>query len=158
MSAAERKAFSWERCPRSIRIFIFAYISCVLFGAMNSYFQFEFIRVRIMEMSRTGDLPRDILVYAMILFRAFVALAILAWVLLRYSLIGRLLIGLQLVGWIYGTPTAIGFLAEGSIKALPFLLAGLSSALAVACLMVNSSRLWFARKGVTLADDLDSFS
>ena len=158
MSTAERKAFSWKRCPGSIRIFIIAYIFCVLFGAVSSYFQFESLRVQIMEALSISNIPRDISVYAMILLRVCAALAILAWVLLRYSLIGRLLIGIQLIIWVYGAPTAIGILAKGSFNALPFLLSGLSLAVAVASLVVKNSRLWFARKGVTLADDLDTFS
>ena len=158
MKGADAKAFSWSRCPRSIQIFILAYVACVAFGAANSYLQFEFIRVRLMEMSQFGELPGDGWVYAMILFRAGIALAILAWVLLRYSLIGRLIVGAQLVGWIYGAPTAIGFLSSDKLAALPFLIAGLLSAVAVASLLVKSSRLWFAQKGMTLADDLDSFS
>ena len=158
MNGAERRPFSWRCCPRSIRILIIAYLACVAFAAANSILQFEFIRVRLTESVGLNELPSDGWVYAMIALRAGIALAILAWVLFRHSLIGRLIIGVQLAGWAYGAPAAVRLVASGRMTAAPFLLAGICSAIAVACLLLKSARLWFGRKGNTLADDLDSFS
>ena len=157
MTVVYRRAFSWKRCPRSIQFFIVSYLACVALAAVNSYLQLDFFR-RLLEDAGLSELTGHGWVYALILLRSGIVLAILAWVLLRHSLIGRLFIAAQFVGWAFGTPHAIALISKGRITALPYLLAGLCSAIAVVGLLAKSSRLWFSRKGRTLADDLDSFS
>lgn len=158
MIGSSLKALKWKRLPNSIRGFIIAYLACVGFGAANAYGQFEFLRVRLLETFATSELPDDSWVYGMILVRAAFALAILVWVILRHSVVGRLIVAVQFMGWAYGTPASIQMIADGNFKPVPFLLAGFCSAIAVTCLVLKPSRDWFARKGRTLADDLESFS
>ncbi len=119
--------------------------------------QFDFLKIRLDEMLQQPDPPRDWVVYAMIAFRALVALAILGWALARQSAIARLLIAVQLAGWLYGTPTSIRYLLKGNWEALPFLLAAIASVFVVTFMLQPRSRQWFKRKGRALVSDVEVF-
>ena len=157
MNKALGKPGRWDYLPISMRGFVLAYLLCTVFGAANSALQFDFLKIRLDEMLQQPDPPRDWMVYAFVAFRALVALTMLGWALARQSVIARLLIGLQLIGWLYGTPTSIQLVLDGNWRALPFLLAALASIFVVAFMLQEQSRQWFRRKGKTLRSDVETF-
>jgi hypothetical protein len=144
--------------PRSVQLFVAAYLLSTAFSAVNSILQIDVIRRRLIDVMQLGAAPVESWAYAFIAVRTAISLGILVWAIRRRSMIARLLIGVQFAGWMYGLLKAIGFLSRGNYAALPFVVAALFSAVAVACLLASPSRQWFSRKGSTHADDVDSFS
>ena len=161
MKSSESKILAWHRLPNSIRVFIFAYLVSVALGAVNSLQQFESLRLRVMDLVELLPevfYPTDGWVYGLLAFRIGFSIGLLVWVLVRHSLIGRLIIAAQVLGAIVVSPTGFALLAKGDFGVLPFVLSGLSAAVAGVCLLMKSARGWFSRKGRTLADDLEDFS
>ena len=161
MSARATKTLIWRRLPGSIRGFILAYLGSVVFGIINSFQQFEAVRLKVVDLIELGTepfYPDDEWVYALIAVRIGLALALLAWVFLRHSLIARIVILIPLLAWTFSVPDVVRMLSEGNYQPVPFLLAGLFSAIAVIFMLTKASRAWFSGKGRTLADDLEDFS
>ncbi len=144
--------------PRSVQLFVGAYLASTAFSAVNSFLQMGALRQRLIEVTQASTPPGDIWLYVFIALRTAISLAILTWAMRRHSLVARLLIALQFAGWMYGLPKAIGFLAKGNYASAPFTIAALFSLAAVTCLLAAPSRQWFSRKGSTHADDVDRFS
>ena len=115
--------------------FVCAYLACTIFGAVNALTHFGYMQARINEVLLQPYPPRDWVVHAVIVMRAFIALAILWWALGRQSVIARIVILGQLAGWLYGAPIAVRILMRGDWRAMPFLLAGTASLIAVAMML-----------------------
>lgn len=160
MSERGAKTLTWRRLPGSIRGFIIAYLGSVIFGIINSLQQFEALRLKVLDLNDLVaelSFPDDRWGYALMLVRIAIALALLAWALLRLSLIARFIILLPLLAWTLSVPAVFRQLSKAQYQSVPFLLAGLCSAVAVAFMLTRASRSWFSRKGRTLADDLEDF-
>ena len=84
---------------------------------------------------------------------------LLAWfIVVRTSEIARLLVFFFALPWAWQIPSGLTGLLESDTAWLPWLTALILQFLALGCLLVSQARQWFARKGRTLANDIDDFS
>lgn len=144
--------------PTSIKLFAIAYSAWIVFSLSNSMLIFETLRQTVTDLVDATQPVEDYAVYSLLVARIVIELLLLAAVLKWQSRFAALVIGVQVIGRILGSPAGIRAILEGYYQAGIYLIGVVLLCLAATCLLTSSSRRWFALKGRIAEIDVQDFS
>jgi hypothetical protein len=141
--------------PRSIVLFALTYLGFAICALINNLILIDgLLRELVVQLGR--DIPAF---FGVLIFGVrFVFRLLLLWLVVwRVNNVARWFVCVLSLPWVYEAPSAIEHLRLGDGTWLPWLATFVFLAASVACLFVRDTRLWFDRKGHTIANDRSVF-
>lgn len=148
----------WRSWPVPVRLFALAYPAWIAFSFSNSLLVFETLRQTLTNSMGASQPVGDLGVYALLAVRVTIELLLLIAVLKHQSRLAALVIGAQMIGRLLGVPAGVRTVLDGYYQAGVYLAGATCLSLAAGCLLIGSSRQWFAMKGRRVQDDAQDFS
>lgn len=141
----------WSNLPRSIAWFGVAYFGFAVAALSNNIFLFNLLKFDFSL--KLGDEFAGWAAVAAILTRIALRLMLIWLVTVRASKFGRLVVVLFSIHWLYEVPQAAKHLLSGDRDWWPWFLAFILLIVALICLFLKQTRVWFARNGRTIEQD-----
>lgn len=141
--------------PRTILVFAVAYVGFAVCAFVNNVLMNNAFLV-LMTAAAGQEVPAFVGFLAFGV-RLFIRIGLLWLILRRVSNIARWTIVVLALPWAYEAPQAAKALASGNMGWMPWLATFLFLTVSIVSLFLRETRLWFARKGQSIAADRSIF-